>query len=204
MLESIPVELEFLATDPGQYQDLDAGELQRYTGELESLGFKHALDFQVKTEVPSTGEGFARLFIHAKDHCFAEVNQLFPFGGEPIPMRCSLFSLIENGWSLSHTDRKAEAVTYMLRRKKALWVSRPNASTTELFEEHKEKRQQIALALNLPIREKLTTEDYYAHEREDAINRKVVMKRRYTCWTLICSLWASVLVSDSSMTHLRR
>jgi len=128
--------------------------LEKYTQEFESMGFVRLLDFSLVSDRSNPIPSFCRLFAHTRRHCFGELSQLFPRGKSPLPLKCSIQSVLENGWSLGFSDRKPQAASAMLRRRKALGVSMPEATTWELLQAFLQMRDQVCQDLGIsPMRD---------------------------------------------------
>ena len=92
--------------------------------------------------------------VNARHHCFAEISQIFPRWKPAQPLKCYIEGWLQDGWSLSFTDRKPAATTSLTRRRKALTVSMPQATTTELMQAFLKMRDQVCLDLAIsPLRE---------------------------------------------------
>ena len=71
-----------------------------------------------------------------------------------MPLKCSIQSVLENGWSLGFSDRKPQAASAMIRRRKALGVSMPGTTTYELLQAFLQMRGQICQDLGIsPLRD---------------------------------------------------
>jgi hypothetical protein len=154
VIKNMPTSYTFPPATPGQFPQLDSAALERYTQEFESIGFVRLLDFSLVSNAPNPIPSFCRLFAHTRHHCFAEVSQLFPRGKSPMPLKCSIQSVLENGWSLGFSDRKPQAASAMIRRRKALGVSMPEARTAELLQAFLQMRDQVCQDLGIsPMRD---------------------------------------------------
>jgi hypothetical protein len=154
IVNNMPTSYTFPPATPAQFPLLDTAALERYTQEFESIGFVRLLDFSLVSNAPNPIPSFCRLFAHTRHHCFGEVSQLFPRGKSPMPLKCSIQSSLENGWSLGFSDRKPQAASSLLRRKKALATSMPGATTSELLHSFLQMRDQICQDLGIsPMRD---------------------------------------------------
>jgi hypothetical protein len=154
VIKNMATSYSFLAATPSQFPQLDTMALERYTQEFESMGFVRLPDFSLVSNMPNPIPSFCRLFAHTRHHCFAEVSQLFPRGKSPLPLKCSIQSVLENGWSLGFSDRKPQAAGAMLRRRKAMSVSMPEARTSELLQAFLQMRDQVCMDLGIsPMRD---------------------------------------------------
>jgi hypothetical protein len=178
VIKNMPTSYAFPPATPGQFPQLDSAALERYTQEFESMGFVRLLDFSLVSNAPNPIPSFCRLFAHTRHHCFAEVSQLFPRGKSPMPLRCSIQSVLENGWSLGFSDRKPQAASAMIRRRKALGVSMPEARTSELLQAFLQMRDQVCQDLGIsPMRDDsleayITKTQMAAGDMRDAVQQK--------------------------------
>jgi hypothetical protein len=178
VLQNIAVELEFLPAKAEQYKKLDTEALARWTEEFTALGFTHLMDYRVDTEIENHAKGFARLFVHPEEHCFAEINQGFSSGGQASPIGCNLSTYLDDGWSFSTGNRRPSSTLYLLRRPKGMWVSRPDEPPEELLRVHLKRRTKIADDLGLEILTDTSAESYFDEERRAAIDRKAAVQGR--------------------------
>ena len=149
VLKKMPTSYSFPPANPAQFPMLDLDALERYTREFEGMGFTRLLDFSLVSDAGSNPPSFCRLLAHTRHHCFGEVSQLFPKGKTPLPLKCSLQSCLQNGWTLSFSDRKPQAAGSLLRRKKALGICMPEVTTGELLQAFLKMRDQVCLDLGI-------------------------------------------------------
>jgi hypothetical protein len=64
-------------------------------------------------------------------------------------LRCSIEGNLQNGWSLNFADRKPQATSSLLRRRRALGISMPEATTSELLQAFLKMRDQVCLDLGI-------------------------------------------------------
>jgi len=149
VLKKMPTSYSFPPATPAQFPMLDLDALERYTREFEGMGFTRLLDFSLVSDAGSNPPSFCRLFAHTRHHCFGEVSQLFPKGKTPLPLKCSIQSCLQNGWTISFSDRKPQAAGSLLRRKKALGICMPEVTTGELLQAFLKMRDQVCLDLGI-------------------------------------------------------
>jgi hypothetical protein len=172
---------EYLPAAIDDYPSLDWEPLQRYTRELESLGFHQLIDYR-----PSnlTRSGLARLFAHSEHHCFVEVYQI-----SGLPTICVVRTIFTDGWSLCNMNYQSKGLlgglTYMRRRKRSLWIAQPNHRPTELLSHHLERRTQLMEDLNIDIVIDISPEAYFVHEKLEAKLRLQIMKSKWIVFCLI-------------------
>ena len=168
VLKGMATSFSFPPSTPAQFPMLDTAALNRYSQEMESMGFVKLLDFSLVSDTPNHPPSFCRLFAHTKYHCFGEVSQIFPKGKAPMAVKCSIQSCLENGWTLGFSDRKPRATSSLLRRRKALGVSMPEASLSELIQAFLKMREQICIDLGLSVVRDDTLEAYIAKVQRSA------------------------------------
>jgi hypothetical protein len=191
LLAQMPIDLEFPRVSPDKLGGLDGMALERYTQEFEAVGFHHALDYSVKSEAPSRNIGFARLFIHPREKCYAEANQVIPAGeGKGAPMRCNVMSILEDGWSLSSGTRDPLSVKtmWMWRQPKKLWTCHPGASGQQLVKSHLELRRELIDGLGVDPVTDVSPNAYFEHQRQSAVDRRETFRRKNILINLI-QLW---------------
>jgi len=128
---------------------LDLEALDRYTRELEGMGFTRLLDFSLVSDSATNPPSFCRLFAHVRHHCFGELSQTFPKGKAPLPLKCCIQSCLQNGWSVAFANRKPLAAGSLLRRKKAIGVFMPDVPIPELLPAFLKMRDQICFDLGI-------------------------------------------------------
>ena len=122
VLKNMATSYSFPPATLAQFPLLDIAALDQYTREFEGMGFTRLLDFSLVSDSSSYVPNFCRLFVHTRHHCFGAVSQFFPKGKSPLPLKCNFESCLQNGWSLAFGDRKPQAASSLVRRRKALGV----------------------------------------------------------------------------------
>jgi hypothetical protein len=178
VIKNMATSYTFPPATTAQFPQLDKAALERYTQEFESMGFVRLLDFSLVSNRANPIPSFCRLFAHTHHHCFAEVGQLFPRGKSPLPLKCSIQSVLENGWSLGFSDRVPKAAGAMLRRKKAMSVSMPAATTSELLQAFLQMRDQVCQDLGIsPMRDD-SLEAYIAKTQTAAADMRDAVQQK--------------------------
>lgn len=178
MLNKMPAGYSFPPADLSQYPKLDTAELERYTREFESMGFVRLLDFSLVSTSSKPIPNFCRVFAHTRHHCFAEVSQIFPRWRSPMPLRCSIQSCLEDGWTLGFSDRKPQAASALLRRVKAIGISMPGTPPYELLQGFLQMRDQVCQDLGIAYMKDDSIDAYRAKvqrsatEMRDAVQQK--------------------------------
>lgn len=178
-LDGIPEDLDFVSADPDEFEKLDRKRLKNYTEALEAQGFKRLMDYKVQTEMEHFPTGFARLMVNSKDHTFAEINQGFFPDGKPVPMRCSINTFLDGGWSLCTTDRRASKETYAMRRPMSVWQSRADDKPAELLAAHKKLKTRMLRDLETEVLTDDTADAYFEHERKANRDRQRAIQKRW-------------------------
>jgi len=149
VLKNMATSYSFPPATLAQFPQLDIAALDRYTREFEGMGFTRLLDFSLVSDSSSYVPNFCRLFVHTRHHCFGTASQFFPKGKSPLPLKCNFESSLQNGWSLAFGDRKPQAASSLVRRRKALGVSMPEVTTAELLQAFLKMREQVCLDLGI-------------------------------------------------------
>jgi hypothetical protein len=118
------------------------------------------------------------LFVPTRHHCFAEIGQIFPPGKAPSPIGCSIQSSLQDGWEIGFSDRKPRAVSLLLRRKKALRVSMPDATPFELLNSLLQMCGQVCQDLGISPLKDDTFEAYAARVERSVTDTRTRVKGR--------------------------
>lgn len=178
VLKNMPTSYTFPPATPAQFPALDTAALERYTQEFESLGFIRLLDFSLVSNAPQPIPSFCRLYVHTRYHCFAEVGQIFPRGKTPLVLACSIQSVLQDGWSLTFSDRKPLAAGSLIRRRKALSVSMPGTATSALLQAFVQMRDQVCQDLGISPMKDDTLEAYIAKVQRNAGDMREAVKEK--------------------------
>ena len=178
VLKNMPTSYSFPPTTASQFPRLDTAELERYTREFESLGFVRLLDFSLVSQAAKQTPNFCRLFAHTGNHCFAEVNQPFPQGKAPMPVKCSIQSCLQNDWTLAFSDRKPQAASALLRRKRALGVCMPGSTISELLQAFLQMRDQMCTDLGISYLKDDSLDAYIAKTQRAATDMREALKQK--------------------------
>jgi len=178
VLNAMPTGFGFPPATAEQFGQLNQDALRSYTEALEKLGFTRLMDFSL---VPKSGTyipGFARLMVHAEDHCFAEIFQVFPPNKKPLPMTVGINSHLDGGWSLSNGNGKMTGTRYMLRLPRALWINQPEASPAEMLRVHLERRHQIASDLGVRVLTDMSPAAYFSCVQKQSEERRANFQKK--------------------------
>jgi hypothetical protein len=180
VLKNMATSYSFPPANPAQFPLLDLAALDRYTREFERMGFVRLLDFSLVSDSSTNPPSFCRLFAHTKHHCFGELSQIFPRGKTPLPLKGSIQSCMQNGWTISFSDRKPQAASSLIRRRKALGVCMPEANPSELLQAFLKMREQVCLDLGIQTVNDDTLEAYIAKmQRSVAEMREAVQSKSF-------------------------
>ena len=166
---------------PEHFPFLDRDKLDLYTAALEARGFVRLRDFTIVSSnntSPARPLVFGRLFAHPELHLFAELGQLFGTKHPSGELGCAVFSHFEQGWALSVTSRRPNSVTYLVRRPRRLWLSRPGATVEELLDWHLDLRGQMVTVLDLKVSEDVRAETFFRSSSEAVEEMRQIIKRR--------------------------
>ena len=201
LLSFMPDALRFQTVDLARITRLDRAGLQRFTDEFTRLGFVWVGDITntsgIKAfnsedapgaPIPAVGKiesshelvpGFCRIFAHQQHGCLAEAYQHFPPPGQPAtPMNISVSSLLSDGWDITTSNRKAEAIPYVLRRARGIRTTHPLATPGELLNAHLSMRTRLTNEKGVRLIPLSTVEDYVEQERRVMREYKDALKKR--------------------------
>ena len=178
VLKNMATSFSFPPATPAQFPLLDLEALDRYTRTFEGLGFTRLLDFSLVSDSSTHPPSFCRLFVHNRYHCFGEVSQIFPKGKAPMPLKCSLQSCLQNFWTLSFSDRKPQAASSLIRRRKALGICMPEANPSELLQAFLRMREQVCLDLGIRTVNDDTLEAYIAKSQRSATEMREAVQSK--------------------------
>lgn len=168
VLKNMATSFSFPPATPAQFPQLDLEALDRYTRDFERMGFERLLDFSLVSDSPTNRPIFCRLLAHRRNHCFGELSQIFPKGKLPLPLKCSIQSCLQNGWTISFSDRKPQAASSLLRRRKAIGICMPDTAPNDLLQAFLKMREQVCLDLGIQTVNDDTLEAYIAKMQRSA------------------------------------
>ena len=180
VLNTMATSYSFPPASTTQYPMLDLDALERYTREFEALGFARLLDFSLVSNAGTNQPSFCRLMAHTRYHCWAEVGQIFPRGKSPMALKCSIQSCLQNGWTLTFSDRKPQAASSLIRRKKGISVCMPEITTGELLQAFLKMRDQVCIDLGVSVLNDDSMEAYIAKvQRQAGEMREAVEEKNF-------------------------
>jgi hypothetical protein len=178
--------LIFSPTSPPAFLGLKIDLLDKYTTELESIGFQQLADYGIFSLTPNT---FIRILVNSDRHCFAIVFQTTSGA-----MHCMMRSFLTDGWSLANlayrTDTYRSCATQIwCRHPRQLWMSQPDLKLVRIFETHLQRRQQLERDLQIEIMPELTVETYLDFERMSMSRYHQNLKRKWIVVGMIQAIW---------------
>ncbi len=149
VLNNMATSYSFPPATPTQFPLLDLSALDRYSREFEAMGFTRLADFSLVPDKGFHAPSFCRTLAHTRHHCFAEVSQIFPKGKKPMPLKCSIQSCLQDGWTIGFSDRKPQAASSLLRRRKSIGICMPATGPGELLQSFLKMRDQVSMDLGV-------------------------------------------------------
>jgi hypothetical protein len=178
--------LIFSLTSPSAFLGLKVDLLDKYTQELESIGFTQLADYGIFTLTPHI---FIRILVNSEQHCFAIVFQTTSGA-----MRCVLRSFLTDGWSLGNLAYRSDTYQFCTaqiwsRHHRQLWMSQPDLKLARILETHLQRRQQLERDLEIETIQELTVETYLDFERMGMSRYHQNLKRKWIFVGMIQAVW---------------
>ena len=184
MMEQRPILLDDLSQE--KLKDIYVEKLNRYTFELEKLGFEKLTDFTY----PSV-KGLGRLFKHDKYQCLAEVSQV-----NDTDVFCSIHSRLNSDWFLSLTNIAlnpgVEACYFaFMSQPKIIFKRIENASVDLLLTSLIEWRKQVKNKLCLEVVPVENADTYFHWEnKKRSLQRKGLSKKSITLSAILAFFYS--------------
>ena len=178
VLKNMATSYSFPPATVSQFPLLDVAALDRYTRELEALGFTRLLDFSLVSDSSLSIPNFCRLLVHTRHHCFATVRQFFPKGKGPMALSFGFESCLQNGWTLGFANNKPQATSSLIRRPKAIGVCMPEAAPSEVLQAFLKMRDQVCLDLGISPVNDDTLEAFIAKTQRTATEAREAVKQK--------------------------
>lgn len=178
VVKNVPTSYSFPPALPSQFPHLDMIALERYTREWERLGFERLIDTAPVSDAPNHPATFCRLLVHTRHHCFAQVTQIFPRGKAVMPMKSTVISYLQDGWSMGFGDRKPLPGAALTRRPKSLGVSMPDSTPADLLQSMLRLREQVCLDLGISPLTNDTLEAYIAKTQQTAKDIRAAVQQK--------------------------
>ena len=97
-----------------------------------------------------------------------------------MPLKCSIQSRLEDGWTISFSDRKPLATGSLVRRKKGIGVCMTEATTRDLLQAFLKLRDQVCMELGIAPLADDSIEAYSSHlQRTLADIREAVQQKSF-------------------------
>lgn len=193
LVQAVTVPPKAKPCDLADYSGYDTQWFDRYTQQLESLGFQHLTDCHLQAKYTTV----ARFFYHTEHQCFAELLQGGIQSTEPtqnnLIYRRTIASRLNPDWSLIDFDRAnlpLDGLSYMWRNPQEIRHYRNTESVLEMLTLHLNDREAILRKLNTTIRFEPTWEEFQVYEAQvyDRI-RKTLMRRNLLLALLEATLY---------------
>lgn len=178
--------LIFSLTSPPDFLGLKVDLLDKYTTELESIGFKQLVDYGIFSLTPHL---FIRILVNSEQHCFAIVFQTTSGA-----MHCMMRSFLTDGWSLANLAYRADTyrsctAQIWSRHHRQLWMSQPDLKLARILETHLQRRQQLERDLQIEIIQNPTVDTYLDFERMSMSRYHQNLKRKWIVVGMIQAVW---------------
>lgn len=178
LIKGLSFEAQYSPSNPEEFSQLDRECLEKYTTDLEALGFTRIFDCKFETTVEGSEPEFIRYFSHPQRYCFAVIDQLFSSGEAQVKMKFSIVSVLTDDWTLFNSTRRIAQVLYVGRRPNNLWISCPDATPQEMLESHIQKRQEMIDVLGVQPHENFSLDIFIEYENKSLVALKRAWKRK--------------------------
>ncbi|HEX8552685.1 MAG TPA: hypothetical protein VF681_14140 [Abditibacteriaceae bacterium] len=202
LLSFMPEVLRFQTVDVTRIPRLDRISLQHFTDEFLRLGFVWVGDITNTSGIKAFNDGsdaagapipsvdtiqnahelvpgFCRVFAHPQQGCLAEAYQHFPPQGQTsTPMNITVSSLLSDGWDITTSNRKPEAIPYVLRRPRGIRTTHPGSNPGELLNAHLSLRTKLQHERGTKLIPLSRLEDYVEQERRVVRESKEALRKR--------------------------
>ena len=164
---------------PEQFPAIDRSALDKYSSDLQSLGFVQLGDFSlVPNGKVTTIPAFVRLFRHTREKCYAEILQVFPPRGRMRKAYCAFVSTMEDGWKIVVSDNQPEPGSVFVRQPRALSRCFPNLAVSDLLKKFSEFRNQVSIDLQIKPLANETIEQFISDVQNNAAQMQAALKTR--------------------------
>ena len=174
---AVPDGIEFVTVDVADVPNLNRSELETLTGKLAALGFVPLLDYRIRMSTKSGLQGFARLFQHPQEKCYAEIQASAQALAKGEKFLVAINSYMDDGWSLGTSNTPTIKAHYFMQLSRVLRMRYPDDPVEQLFARHLERRKQILQDLAISVSPDLSAERYFARARESNSQRREAMKK---------------------------
>ena len=175
----------FPEVKPEDFPGIDSQKLEYFSQCLIANGFEYLRDFTVASPnpVPNRPTSFGRLFVNRNSKCFAEISQIFTPQKGVDGMRCCFLTDFEGDWRYATTDRVLDPLTYVARRPRSLWLSRPGMSCEEMLSLHMQMVAQMKMRQGLTLVDDTSVEGYFLRTTQSTEELKKTIRRK-SFWLL--------------------
>jgi hypothetical protein len=174
----MPTEIQFESIDPAELPGLNKEQLAQLTANLEHLGFAWLRDYTVTWPGKPAPRGFARLFLHRQERCFAEIMATAQGIEKGLPLGVAINSYLENDWDLGTSNLALKRGDHFMQLPKVLRMRYPDAAPAELLRRHLVRRKEMLDGLHLNILSDLSVENYFARIRKRMAERRESLQHR--------------------------
>jgi Zn-dependent protease with chaperone function len=166
----------FAAAEGDQFPGLDAAAFHSYATELGALGFVVEGDHSMPDGGGSSLKWFRRLLVNNVHSCWAIAGQWVTETLGVTKVSCSLVSYFADGYLLCTTDADPNAVMYVSRRPREVFVHEPGAAPSGLLTSHLALRNRLAAEAGLSPLPIVSIEQYLESERQRAHERSLIVR----------------------------
>ncbi|HVF10457.1 MAG TPA: hypothetical protein VNA16_06630, partial [Abditibacteriaceae bacterium] len=99
-------------------------------------------------------------------------------GGTPTPFSWSVSSEMEDGWDVTTSSRRPEAIFYLMRRPRGARFTHQGMRPAELLQVPLAQRSKLQNELGLNLLNKCDLQAYVAAERRVMMDSRVVLKKK--------------------------
>jgi hypothetical protein len=174
----MPTEIQFESIDPAELPGLNKDQLEQWTTDLEHLGFALLRDYTVVWPGKPAPRGFARLFLHRQEQCFAEIMATAQGIEKGAPLGVAINSYLDNDWDLGTSNLALKRGDHFMQLPKVLRMRYPDAAPAELLQRHVVRRKEMLDGLHLNILSDLSVENYFARVRKRMAERRESLQHR--------------------------
>jgi hypothetical protein len=174
----MPTEIQFESIDAAELPGLNRDHLAQLTTDLEHLGFAWLRDYTVAWPGKPAPRGFARLFLHRQERCFAEIMATAQGIEKGSPFGVAINSYLDNDWDLGTSNLALKRGDHFMQLPKVLRMRYPGAAPAELLHRHLVRRKEMLDGLHLNIMFDLSVENYFARIRKRMAERRESLQHR--------------------------
>lgn len=178
LVRAVGTAMTFPQARPEQFPKLDRDGLDRFSSEMEGLGFEKLFDASPTMDAPTSAPTFCRIYAHRDHHCYGAIMQPFPVVGPAVELRSMVNGYLDDGWSVGFGNGKPLAASTFVRTPRAIGVNVPAASPSELLAGFLEFRQRVCGDLGLRPIPDTSLEHYVRRTNEQIQAIREAMKKK--------------------------